>query len=225
MKMSNEIYLRCNLCDDAHSYQLNHHVIIAINTVWKSDVEGEYLLSNQPEPNSEYEVIIHGPLKLNLRDNFWSIYRSPNATLNGFENEADVASIRFCLNSPLEIVSSDANTVNLKVKVIKLVEMASSTSFDNPQVSWMNLLENHSASGNYYQIENFFRYSLININIQSDLGLVLIVEKNDNQSWIVAANEWDFHKNLWYAYSKKFSKEEEVKYGIVHIAEMPNLHL
>ena len=219
--MNEEIHLKCNLCSDAHIYQIADNYIVAVESEWKSNIAGEYLLSKKPEKGKEYELLIHGPLKLNPRDNFWSIYMSPNAQLNGIENESDVASITFCLNKPLEIISIDANTVNLKVELIDIIEMSNTVKRENPDMSWMSLLKDQSESRTYYYIENFSKYSLIDINIQSDLGLTLIIEKVSSHSWIVAVNEWDFHKNLWYAYSKKLTKEEEIKYGIQQVVKKP----
>ncbi|MBL3659000.1 hypothetical protein [Fulvivirga sediminis] len=216
--MIDEIYLKCSLCSDAHSYQLADNFVVAIESEWKSVLKGEYLLSKKPENGEEYELIINGPLKLSFRDNFWSIYMSPNAQLNGIEDESDIASISFCLNKPLEVISLDEMTATLKIKVVEVIEMSRSIKTKNPDISWMGLLKYQSESKTYYQIENYSRYSLININIQSDLGLVLIIEKDNYQSWIVAVNEWDFHKNLWYTYSKELTKEEEIRYGIQHKA-------
>lgn len=214
--MIDEIYLKCSSCSDAHSYQLADNFVVAINSEWKSEIEGEGLLSNTPEKDKEYELLINGPLKLNCRDNFWSIYMSPNAQLNGIEDESDIASIRFCLNKPLEIVSLDGIAVRLKARVVEVIEMSKSIRTKNPNISWMGLLKDQSERKTYYHLENYSRFSLVNINIQSDLGLILIIEKVNFQSWIVAVNEWDFHKDLWYACSKRLTKEEEIKYGIQH---------
>ncbi len=209
-----EIYLKCKHCKEAHSYKPGDNFIVAIDGEWKQ-IEGEYL-SDKPLDYEEYEFKIHGPLKLGLRDNFWSVFMNPDVRSNGFENEQDIRSVCFCLVKPLELMAVDDDSARLKVRVVKTVEMNSLGITENPEISWMPLLEEHSESRKYYHVENHPVFSLIDINIESDLGLTLIVEKKDSKSRIVAVNEWDFHKDLWYYYCKDITKEEELKYGIQH---------
>jgi hypothetical protein len=41
--MLDEIYLKCDICEEAHYYQLTDNFIVAIDSEWKSNTEGEYL--------------------------------------------------------------------------------------------------------------------------------------------------------------------------------------
>jgi hypothetical protein len=47
----------------------------------------------------------------------------------------------------------------------------------------------------------FPQYDLLSVNIQSDLGLSLVIKKDSEQATIVMVNDWDFHRNVYYGTS------------------------
>lgn len=210
------IYLKCNRCNDAHLYQINENTIVVLEAEWREVSKNGCLLAHKPKVGYEYQLLIQGPLKINLNNSFYSVYMNPNAAQNGFESEDDIQSICFCLNQTLEVVSTTESSVLLKARVISVHELSERGNLDNPEVDWMKLLPENLVESDYYQVSNFENYTLIDFNFQSDLGLILVIKKQNSQSWIVAVNEWDFHKNLWYSCSRKLTKEEEDKYGTRH---------
>ena len=210
------INLKCNLCDDAHTYELDSQSIIALEAEWKSSDSNENLLSEKPNLNSVYNILIRGPLKINLKKKFWAFYVEPLSQLNGIETEQGIDSICFCLCETVNIIDIHELTVSLKVKDIERRDLNQTNDLRKSDIGWITLLEKTDSSSHYYEIQNFIIYSLIDINIESDIGVTVIVKKNKSKSKIVAVNEWDFHRNLWYLFEEELTKEQELKYGIQH---------
>lgn len=213
-KKLDKIYLKCNICDEAHIYSLNPHEIVALESEWRNHDSSLSLLTKKPDVGIISNVLLKSPLKLNLNKNFWSVFMNPNAQLNGIESENDIQSLRFCLCKPLGIINTDNSSAFIEIMVIKYVDLEHQLKLNNPQIGWLTLLNEASNSKTYYNVENFKNHALININIESDLGLTVIVKKENGMSKIVAVNEWDFHRNLWYLYTGELTKEQEEKYGI-----------
>ncbi len=85
-----------------------------------------------------------------------------------------------------------------------------------PTISWWTLFSDFDTFKKNGRTENFQNYSFISINVQSDLGIDLIVWKDQGISKIVAVNNWDFHLNEWNLCNIELTKEDEEKYGIQH---------
>lgn len=210
------LYLKCKICDDTHLYTCSKHEVVALETEWKNNDENTSFLSEKPELHKEYNVLLKASVKIDLDNNFWSIYMHPNAQSNGIESEDDIQSIRLCLCKPIEIMYVNAATALVRIKVVKYVDLNHDLKLNDPKIEWLDVLDAQSKSRSYYRVTNFSQYTLIDINFESDLGLTLIVYKEKSRSKIVAFNEWDFHKNLWYLCAKELTKPQEKQYGIQH---------
>lgn len=213
-KKSNEIYLKCEVCEDAHIYQLNDQEIIALDAGWYSIEENQNLIAEKPMLNREYELSLKGPLKIDLNNNFWSIYMNPNAYLKGFETENDILSVGFCLCKPVRVIDTNDRTALVRIKLVNKVDLNHSLDLKPYPSRLLEELNSLSQSSRYCKVENFRDYTLIIANMESDIGLTVIVKKENGISKIVAINEWDFHKNIWYSSTSELSKEQEEKHNI-----------
>jgi len=216
MNTEEKLYLKCNLCNDSHHYTYSEEKVQGIEVEWKSSDTDSILLENTPEIDSEYIVRLESPLTINLKNCFWGIYLNPNASLNGIETEKDLIDIRFCKCEIIEIKKKLERTAFLKIKVKEVLSINDFKNHKNPNSQWLTLLNDESTFKKYGYIENYDKYSYINIGVEGDLGISVIIKKENGKSNIVAINEWDFHLDIWNLCSLPLTTEDEKKYGIQH---------
>ena len=214
---SQPIHLKCQRCDQAHEYTLSDEYIIAITAQWQAEPPAEGLLPSPPHIKQTYTIKLSGPLKIDLNLPFWATYFDPLSEYNGIETEEGMLNMRFCLCETQQVLEQTDTHLLLEIVVLKCQAVTTSTYRQRPEIGMMSLLESSASASPY--VLNFKRYSMIDINIQSDLGLTVLIEKSNSISNIVAVNEWDFHIDAWYLYTEKLSSEKEKQYGIQHIAE------
>ena len=140
----------------------------------------ERLLPEPPELEKEYEVQIGEALK--AQQTLWSVYMRPYAQLNGFESESDISSILFCQCRLTEIMDANAHKTRIKAVVVDVVGLPK-PEVENLVPLQITLLEEQAISKRYYRVENYYNFTLIDVNIQSDLGITAIVRKQDTRSW------------------------------------------
>lgn len=221
--MSNTIHLKCGIegCNDYYEYKLDLRLPKAIEARWiesLSDKEGsKTLLREIPNIGKSYEIEISSPIKLDLDENFWVLYMNPNGILNGIENEEDVESIRFCLCRSLQILKQQDKLVELRVEVVKMEEPHKLIDYQTDRDSVLLILNEFFLTKHYVNIENFKHYSLIEINVQSDLGWIYIINKKDNKYTIIAENKWGSHQCIWKSINLDLTESEANRYGLRRI--------
>jgi hypothetical protein len=157
-------------------------------------MEKESKMFNEFPPivNAEGYVHLHGPLRMDLAQDFWVYYDA--AYWNGLETEEDIRSIRFYQCHHLEAITNSLHRVQVKnVLGLEAYSMISSSTV-NP---WQGFIDDCKSS-NYLQQFDFEEYALWNINIQSDLGMEVIVKKGVEEDRIVMVRDWGFHRDIYY---------------------------
>lgn len=213
MQTPKQIYLKCKSCDKAHEYQCPKGQLHALEVQWYYPNAKKEILDQIPIEGASYIVRLQPSLTLDTAQPFWAIYLPPLAFLNGIETEADIQAIRFCLCHLTKIVVLAEHTALVKVEVLKVMGFEERHTFQNPDLQWWSLLnvENYTKYGN---TENFDAYSLLNINIQGDLGISAIVKREPADFVMVAINEWDFHLNSWSLCHIPLHRLDCAQYGI-----------
>lgn len=209
------IKLQNSLCGKIPIYQFNQQIVQALDPLWMDKNSNDLLLPTIPKINNTYNLILTSSLEIDLSRQFWSIYLPPNATLNGIKNEEDIQTIHFCKVQPIGLLQKKKETAIIRIKVVDSIDVKQAVHYKNPIIEWIILLENNHGQINYYDTTNFENYAIVEINIESDLGLTIIVKKEPHQCYIVAVNEWGFHRNYWYLYHRKLSPQTLKKYGIL----------
>ena len=219
MIFSNIIHLKCGIdsCNDAYEYKLDLESPKAIEAQWREIENTTALLQDEPTIGKNYEIVISTPIKLDLEENFWILYINPNGTLNGIESEEDIDSIKFCLCKYLQTIEQQDRFVNLRVEVIKMEKPHKLIDYQTDRDTVFPILNEYFLSKHYVNIQNFKHHSLIEINVQSDLGWTYIVNRKDNQYAIIAENKWGFHECIWKPINLYLTDSEADRYGLKRI--------
>jgi hypothetical protein len=210
------INLKCKSCNKSQEYIPNNEFVQALEPLWYSLSNKNNLLPTIPKVFLKYYIHLKPPLKLKTKNKFWSVYLYPNAIINGIETEEDIKSLRFCLCEIIDIIELNKNKAFVKIKIHKIIELKNDVYCKSPNFSWLKLLDDSMLLKRNGYFKNFKKYSYINIDVEGDLGLRVIVKKENKKSLIVAVNEWDFHLDLWSLCSIKLTQLDELNFGIKH---------
>lgn len=199
--MQNTIQLTCGVedCNQVYKYELSLNNPIALEAEWKAlgeQAEVQLMLSSMPQVGLEYEICISTPVEINLSENFWILYLPPSACLNGFESEEDILNLRFCLCSFVKTLAKENCQIRIIVKVIDTIPALECIGEQSAKKECLDIVSNFEI-GEYYFVKNYLECSLVDINIQSDLGWEFIISRIDGKYKIVAWHSWDFHHNIW----------------------------
>ncbi len=137
--------------------------------------------------------------------------------MNGIECEQDLKEIRFCKCSFIKLINLNETSALINVEVCEVKAIDALTETHRPNISWTTLIDNQATFNQYGSTENYESYSFLTVNIESDVGIDLVIKKESNTSYIVAINQWDFHLNEWILCRIPLSKEEELNYQIKHL--------
>lgn len=212
----NEIFIKCRLCKQFHDYEFNADKINALEANWRSLEDLGILLDSHPLIGKQYVLTLYRSLKLRIDKPFWVLYQNASSSLNGIDSEDDIRDLSFCKCEFVNLLHQEEHLANIEVKVLEIKNLDSLTEPYKPAISWWSLFEDLDTFEKYGSIENFNKYSIIRINVQSDLGINLIILKEAGESRIAAVNDWDFHLNEWNLCNIKLTKEDEKMYGIQH---------
>lgn len=211
-----ELYLKCDICQQFHNYNCDQQSLIALNADWLEPAARFGLLTQKPSIDKYYHIKLQGRLKINLRNPVWILWLDPVSHVDGLETEQGIEQILFCLCDPAEIIVANAYDAVVKIKVTDIKSIYETELYVKPQIKWHTMLDTEATSKHHYDICNFKNYSLIRINVEGDLGMQVIIKKQNRKSRIVALNEWDFHLNVWYAFNEVLNHDQEVLYGILY---------
>jgi hypothetical protein len=209
--MKENIYIPCTHCSFTPEYQGGGEGIVALEGQWWEKDRPELLLGEPPKTGELYSITLHGPLKINVGENFWVLFMEPLSVLNGLDTEEGIDSIRFCRCRKEQILSRQQATITLLVRVLEIKDLGNQPAPFPPPPDWCSLLKNNSSP--YRWVNNLTQYSMFGLNAQSDLGITIIVEKADAYR-IVAVNEYDFHRNYWYLCRHDLTPEQQQEWGI-----------
>jgi len=214
MNSESEIYLKCSLCDKSHQYEYSDSTFNAIEADWVSNDESFHLLASLPETGEKYIINLHPPLTIRTNEPFWTVYLNPISMLNGIESEQDLKDIRFCKCKTNKILKSNETSASIEIEVLETIQVDGLKNDFKPLSQWLTLMEDEDSFERHGATENFSNFSYIVINIQSDFGIDAIIKKENNKSYIVAINQWDFHINEWILCRIPLNIEDEKKFGI-----------
>ncbi|WP_315817117.1 hypothetical protein [Paraflavitalea speifideaquila] len=182
--MAKNIHLKCGIknCHHGHEYIYSSIGPIAITGQFRDEQSkgGNWggLLPNKPEIGRLYELTLYGPLKIDLDDNFWVLYLDPYSLHEGIGGETDFEnSFAFCLCKQVEIIEVQESCIRLTISVIEIHDLQELLAYPYPNYGYSSILDDEAISRDHYHIENLKHYSLITINIQSDIGWNYIVAK------------------------------------------------
>lgn len=190
--------------------------ISAIRGKWLEELNNEvFLLETSPAVDSIQTIEIGGKFQIDLSVDFWVFYENPDSFYNGLDNEEGIKSIHFCRCSLLTIQSSSNNSAVITVKILEVVslqELDMKFEFEKelPQ-PWKSFLK---SSKEYVHITDYGEYSLLRINIQSDLGITMVIKRGISESRILMVNDWDFHTDAFYGTHINISNSELESYFI-----------
>lgn len=220
--MKNIIHLKCgieNCKGHGFDYELDLINPIAVNGLFKDEKskDGDWggLLPNKPKVGKEYELTLSGPLEIDINEKFWVLYLDPYSTSEGIEDENGINSFAFCLCEKIKLIEVQERMMTLKVKIVERKELINDFVHLEKKFNSFDVLDMHVSSKSYH-VDNFKHYSLIIINVQSDIGWTYIIDKRNKKSVIVAENIWGIHEDIWKLLNAELTEQEEKKYGIVH---------
>lgn len=212
----NEIHIKCRLCDQFHAYEFHTDHINAITAHWKRHENPDLLLESRPLIDHKYLITLFSSLNLKTDQPFWVLFQNPGTVYNGIENEEDLKALCVCKCEYQQLYKLDEFNATIEINVMEIKELNALTATFKPAMTWWSLFTDEETFKNNGRTENFNHYSFISINVQSDLGIDLIIWKENGKSSIIAANDWDFHLNEWHVCHIPLTKEQEEKYNIVH---------
>ncbi len=195
-----------------YDYELNPQKIIAITGGWHNETSkneiGQELLAEIPIVGEKYKISIFGGLKIDVSHNFWVIYFDPYFS---FYSDEGIESMRFCLCSKTKILEIGEKKAILEVEILEVTKLipCETKEFDKETKTLPQSIM-------YCNIENFKNYSVLQIDIQGDLGWNYIIKKKDKKSTIIAKNYWDFHQDMWFQCNEDITEEQEITLGITH---------
>lgn len=214
--MTEKLYIKGNLSSDAREYIFDNKQITALNSEWRRLGAEEALLDELPQIDERYDITLNGPLKMDLSQPFWLVYMNPYSTYNGLEDEEGINSFRFCLCEYQAIIARHERSLCLKVKVLDVYDLQKHVGFMNPKGAGLFMLLRDTDPNDRHEA-SFTNYYFISINIHSNLGLTVIIKKEQDKSYIIAINEWDSHKDIWHLYYEELTPDKKQEYKITHL--------
>jgi hypothetical protein len=220
--MTEIINIKCGIenCNQVYDYKFDENIVIAISGQWRNEQSkgGIWtgLLADKPIEGQNYELFIQSPLKIDLKEKFWSIYFEPYTAHEGIESENGIKSMLFCLCSKTKIFDIGTTNARIEIKVIKVLNTNNLENIEKTNGLRSKFLD-QEINSQYCSVQNFETYNVISANYQSDCGWTYIIEKKDGKSVIIAEKKWDFHTDIWIKCNEDLTSEQEVKYGITHI--------
>lgn len=210
------VEMKCKTCKGTHGYELRADAVVALEGEWRGKLDAETLMDRAPEAFDDCWLNLKGPLKIDLTEPFWCVYMAPLPFWNGLETEEEVKSIRFCLCKTLGMLPPTDSELKVEVRVLEVLDLDHKEALSPPDFHWLEILNSQSPNDRTFSATHFPSYSLLDVNVQSDLGVTAIVRKENGNAMVVAVNDWDFHRNLWYLCAETLDKEREERYGIRH---------
>ena len=218
--MAEQIKVKCtDNCNQFYHYTLDNFFPVALTAEWRNDESkvGMWggLLPQRPEIGKNYELLIQGSLEIDLSENFWAAYFNPYTTHEGIVDEIGINSLAFCLCRKTAIIEINEKSILLNVEILDILDLTFSDKL--PKTEYKSSIQlDKEVESPYFYIDNFNKFSLIIINVQSDIGWTFIISKQNFSSRIIAENFWDFHQNIWQFNNEILTKEQEARYGITH---------
>jgi hypothetical protein len=216
--MEKVLRFKCTHCDRVFSYPEDGVDVKGIHAVegkWLHESQEEnHLVEQPPEINSIQTVTIGGKFRIDLNKEFWLYYVDPWSFYNGIEKREGISAIRFCRCALIVIQSSGETNATLTVQVkevlsVEDIDLKNEFECELPEW-WKNLLKDADKG----QVIDFDDYCLLFINIQSDLGLTLVIKKGIVESRILMAHDWDFHTNAFYGTNIKIKNSVWEKFRV-----------
>ncbi|MBN2662511.1 MAG: hypothetical protein JXR68_02575 [Bacteroidales bacterium] len=195
--MKGLIKLKCETCENYEKERNfeTKNCFLALDVFWKDIVNTEIYLQQIPQLFNYYTIDIVGPQNIDLEKNISVFYVDASAFYNGFENETEILSIRFCLCEVKKIVYKSEFKASLLIQIIKMRSLSDIFSLDlSLNEGFCGMIEEKDQR--YVEIKDFNNYLIKGINFQGDVGVNYIISKNKNR--IIAVNSWDFHSNNWF---------------------------
>lgn len=198
--MSNVLHIRCQhpSCDHTFDYPASAEAIegvVAVRGSWRAPADESLLLADSPTVGSEHWVELHGPLTVDLARVLWIYYDDPLSTLNGLDTVEGIEAARFCRCRVLQ-TGAAGNVRVLVESTIAFRECLNQFAGSVLPPTWSSFLR---SSLEEVQVIALAGYDVLLLNIQSDLGLTLVVEKGPELATIVMVHDWDFYRNVFYA--------------------------
>ncbi|MCR6720963.1 MAG: hypothetical protein NVV59_11905 [Chitinophagaceae bacterium] len=172
-------------------------------------------MADFPNVGNSYIIELCFPVKLNLSTPFWALYMNPTAATEGLDSEAGIQSLRFCLCKAKSIISQNEKDARLEVEVSEVKSLTSLIGSAPGTAARVPDIIKDTAAG-YGSIEHFENYCLVRVDFQGDCGTQSIFWKNNGRSYLVAENDWDFHRDTWELLNEPLSREQELTLGISH---------
>ncbi|WP_026999997.1 hypothetical protein [Eisenibacter elegans] len=208
------LHLSCQTCgQNQPPYQYVPEEVRALVVGWKT-LDSQRAWPAWPEVGKGYLLTFTAPLTLPLDQPFWALFQHRMSMSEGIETEEDLQSLCFCQCVPRRVLQQEPFEATLEVEVIALKTLQALSTPQQPPLAWWSLLTDDNTFREYGHTANFQKYSLISLNLQSDLGLDLVVWKAEEPRRIVAANAWDAHLDEWVLCYLPLSPEQELLYGI-----------
>jgi hypothetical protein len=129
--------------------------------------------------------------------------------------------VRFCLVSPLHIYKLDEqeHALWLDILVLELKLLTDPAPQAAPNMAWLELLDSETSAA-YVHVQHLEKYTVLDINIQGDLGVsVILPPPVPNIPQQVALHAWDFHLNVWYFYQGDLSLSQKQRFGLLPSAK------
>ena len=192
------IQLKCTICEDTHRYQYTKEQVLGLEPLWLAqNGNTNEPLDQLPIVGDIYQVQLVGPLTLDPTQPFWAVYLTPFAYANGIETANCLTNLRFCLCNTIAVKAIQPQHALLTVSVLDVLPMHKPPQAKNPDFKWFTLLDSSDTYQRSGTTLHFEKYALIDINVQSDLGITAIARYDADGWYFVAVNEWDFHYNSW----------------------------
>lgn len=212
MKAKTDIHLPCSACGDLHHYVFSEETYNAIEPQWRLPQQEE-LLAERPGVGEQYWLRLFPPLYLDSTEPFWVVYLNPSTSLGGIATEQDMKDLRFCKCQVHKVVAAQQGWAIVNAEVLECLALEALPLPHEPDIYWLSLLDGEDTF-KYRATDNYASYSHIEINIQSNLGLHVVVKKEAAGSRILAVNQWGFHLNEWFLCHIPLSAAQERQYGI-----------
>lgn len=215
--MIEQVDINCSICKKHNfafpSNPLNS--IVAISGYWFTSIETRDYLFSIPEANNKYVLSLRAPIKLKLNDVIWIYFENAQSVYNGIESVEDIQSIRFCKCRVEQLFNVSDTSVDIQVYVLDCIPLAQLKNWQACEYPFNDFIENLLIQNTERNsIQKIDQYSLLNLNIQSDLGITIILELGKEYSTILCVNEWNFHENFFYGGNFKVNTNYLEKYGI-----------
>lgn len=214
--MPNTLTLHCGIpnCQIHYAYPYSDD-IIAINAYWHKEANTNELLAESPIVGGRYVLELNFPVQLDLSLPFWALFMEPLSARNGLDTETGIQSMLFCSCKTNGILSQNEKQAKLEVEITELNSLTSLHNIPATQQPRLPDIEKDIAAG-YGSIDHFENFSLVRVDFQGDCGTQSIIWKNNGQCYLVAENDWDFHRDTWQRLNEPLSREQELSLGIVH---------